>query len=197
VAVTPAPVDFRLALPVSWTELDLNPATRSEAIAKIVAERGQAGAQLGLGPAQLADILESLASQAEEKNGVYAAFYSDVMEGAPVSASLIVSIVPASGGAPPPGTDPTSIATVLQQMFPAEAGAELRELGAGPSVRVRRRLEAPIAGVGNVAVDNLQYIVVLPDLTRLALLDFSTPTIGLADAFVELFDAIAGTLVWT
>jgi hypothetical protein len=119
------------------------------------------------------------------------------MEGAPVSASLVVSVVPASGGAPPPGTDPVEVARVLQQMFPAEVGTELRDLGAGPAVRVRRRLEAPIGGLEKVGIENLQYIVVLPDLARLALLDFSTPTIGLADPFVELFDAIAATLTWT
>lgn len=196
-AVTPARADFKLSLPVSWVELDLDPATRAEAIAKIVAERGAAGQQLGLSRQQLTDLLERLAAQALEKNGVYVAFYSDVMEAAPVSASLIVSIVPASGEAPPPGTDPMSVAKVLQQMFPAEADVQLRELGAGPAVRVRRRLEAPLADVGNVAIENLQYVVVLPDLTRLALLDFSTPTVGLADAFAELFDAIAGTLSWT
>ena len=195
-AVT-ARADFRLSLPVSWAELDLNPATRPESIAKIVAERGKVGAQLGMSPGQLTDVLESLAAQAQAQNGVYAAFYSDVMEGAPVSASLVVSVVPASGGAPPPGTDPRDVARVLQQMFPAEAETELRELGPGPAVRVRRRLEAPIAGSANVPIENLQYVVVLPDLTRLALLHFSTPTIGLADPFVELFDAIAATMTWT
>jgi hypothetical protein len=196
VAVT-ASADFRLSLPVSWVELDLNPATRAEAIARIVAERGDAGTQLGLSRGQLTDLLESLAAQAQAKNGVYAAFYSDVMEGAPVSASLVVSVIPASGGAAPAGTDPVDVARVLRQMFPADADTELRELGAGPAVRVRRRFEAPIAGMEKVAIENLQYVVVLPDLVRLALLDFSTPTSGLADPFVELFDAIAATLTWT
>lgn len=189
--------DFKLSLPVAWVELDLNPATRAQTIAGIVADRAGAGEQLGLSRAQLGELLESLAAQAEAKNGVYAAFYSDVMEGAPVSASLIVSIVPGSGGPPPPGTDPMSVAQVLRKMFPADIDTELRELGAGPAVRVRRRLEAPVSGAGNVAIENLQYVVVLPDLTRLAVLDFSTPTVGLADPFVELFDAIAGTLAWT
>jgi hypothetical protein len=196
VAVT-ALADFRLSLPVAWVELDLNPATRAEAIAKIVAERGEAGTQLGLSRGQLTDLLESLAVQAQAKNGVYAAFYSDVMEGAPVSASLVVSVVPASGGGPPAGTDPVDVARVLRQMFPAEVDTELMELGAGPAVRVRRRFEAPIGGLEKVGIENLQYVVVLPDLVRLALLDFSTPTIGLADPFVELFDAIAATLTWT
>lgn len=189
--------DFKLSLPLAWVELDLNGETRAQTITDLVAERGGAGQQLGLSPKQLADLLENLAAQAQAQNGVYAAFYSDVMEGAPVSASLILSVVHGTGGAPPPGTDPMSVARVLQQMFPADADVQLRELGAGPAVRVRRRLQAPIADAGTVAVENLQYVVVLPDLIRLTMLDFSTPTIGLADAFVELFDAIAGTLAWT
>jgi hypothetical protein len=188
---------FKLSVPVAWVELDLNPATRARTIGDIVAERGGAGQQLGLSPGQLTDLLENLAGQARAQNGVYAAFYSDVMEGAPVSASLIVSILPGSGGAPPPGTDPMSVARVLQQMFPADADVQLRELAAGPAIRVRRQLEAPIADAGTLAVENVQYVVVFPDLMQLALLDFSTPTIGLADAFVELFDAIAETLAWT
>jgi hypothetical protein len=186
--------DFRLALPLAWVELDLNPATRAEAIARILDERGAAGQALGLSRAQLADMLESIAAQAEAKNGVYAAFYSDILEDKPVSASLIVSMVPATGGPPPPGSDAMSVAKVLQQMFPPENDTELRQIATGPALRVRRRLEAPISGVGTVSIEDLQYIVVLPDLTRLAVLDFSTPTIGLADLFVELFDAIAGTL---
>lgn len=189
--------DFRMSLPLAWVELDLNPATRAQSIARIVDERGAAGQALGLSREQLTDLLESVAAQAEAKNGVYAAFYSDILEDAPVSASLIVSIVPAAGDAPPPGSDAMSIARVLQQMVPSDVDTELRQLGAGPAVRIRRRLEAPIAGVGTVAIEDLQYVVVLPDLMRLALLDFSTPTVGLADPFVELFDAIAGTLTWT
>jgi hypothetical protein len=85
------------------------------------------------------------------------------MEGAPISASLILSILRGSGGAPPPGTDPTSIARVLQQMFPADADTRLQELGAGPAVRVRRQLRAPIGEAGTIAVENLQYVVVLPE----------------------------------
>jgi hypothetical protein len=186
--------DFRLALPLAWVELDLNPQTRAQSIAKIVEERGAAGQALGLNRNQLTEMLESIAAQAEAKNGVYAAFYSDILENAPVSASLIISIVPATGEPPPPGSDAMSIARVLQQMVPSEIDTELRELAVGPALRVRRHMEAPIEGVGNVAIEDLQYVVVLPDLMRLALLDFSTPTVGLADLFVELFDAIAGTL---
>ncbi len=186
--------DFRLALPLAWVELDLNPATRAQSIARIVDERGEAGQALGLARAQLTDMLESIAAQAEAKNGVYAAFYSDILEDKPVSASLIVSLVPATGEPPPPGSDAVSVARVLQQMVPADVDTELRQLAVGPAVRIRRRLEAPIAGLGSVAIEDLQYVVVLPDLMRLALLDLSTPTVGLADVFVELFDAIAGTL---
>lgn len=186
--------DFRLSLPLAWVELDLNPATRAQSIAKIVDERGEAGLALGLARHQLTDMLESIAAQAEAKNGVYAAFYSDILEDKPVSASLIVSMVPATGEPPPPGTDAMSVARVLQQMVPSDVDTELRQLGVGPALRLRRRLEAAISGVGPVAIEDLQYVVVLPDLMRLALLDFSTPTVGLADVFVELFDAIAGTL---
>lgn len=189
--------EFRMSLPLAWVELDLNPASRPQSIAKVVEERGAAGQALGLSREQLADLLEGVAAQAQAKNGVYAAFYSDILEDKPVSASLIVSIVPAAGEPPPPGSDAMSVAKVLQQMLPPDVDTELRQLGAGPAVRVRRRLEAAIAGVGNLAIEDVQYVVVLPDLMRLALLDFSTPTVGLAEPFVELFDAIAGTLTWT
>ncbi|MEW6477239.1 MAG: hypothetical protein AB1679_33720 [Actinomycetota bacterium] len=187
---------FRLALPVGWIELDLNPATRSEAIVRIMAERGGAAAGAGVSSAEMARLLEELASQAEAKQGVYAAFYSDVLEGRPVAASLIVSMVQAGGGPPPPGADSLAVAQALRARFPPGHDVELRQLAAGPAVRARRRLEAPLGGT-IVALDNVQYLVPRPDLTQLAILDFSTPTVGLADAFAEVFDAIAGTLGWT
>jgi hypothetical protein len=42
----------------------------------------------------------------------------------------------------------------------------------------------------------VQYFVPLPGSTDLVLLSFSTPNLGLADAMVELFDAMAESLQW-
>lgn len=70
----------------------------------------------------------------------------------------------------------------------------MRWLPAGPAARLRRRQSAPTTNGQVVPVESVQYFVPLPVGDRLVLLSFSTPCLGLAEAFVELFDTIAETL---
>lgn len=109
-------------------------------------------------------------------------------------------MVPAAGiggtGSPSPD-DLAALAGGLARLTDGTGAAStVVELSAGPAVRLRRRgsAEGPDARV--VEVEMLQYFVVVPGAARLLLLTFSTPNVALADALVELFDAIASTLRW-
>ena len=48
-----------------------------------------------------------------------------------------------------------------------------------------------------IEVETVQWFVLHPTGRWLAVLTFSTPNVGLAEAFGEVFDAIAWSLQWT
>lgn len=193
----PRSLDLRVAVPATWIELDLDPATRTESFARLVEARGLAAQAAGVAPGDLVAMLEGVAARARAAGAVYAAVYSDVIDGIQVSASLIASVVDGQGPPPPPGTDAAAVARGLVPMLAGSGPAEVRTLPAGPAVRVRTSLDAPVPGGGTAPVDNVRYAVPLPGLDRLALLEFSTPSLDLSDAFAGLFDAIAATLTWS
>jgi hypothetical protein len=196
----PGTVEIRVMTPASWIDLDLDPATRAESIDRLLDERAAAGG-IDVDPAQraeLAGLLERTAADAQAKGGIFASVFSDVFEGRPVSATLIVSLVAGEGGEPGEEVDRAGLAADLREVLADGAQSEVVQLPAGPAVRTRGHIEVPVgpAGSRTFTVESIQYFVPLPGATHLVLLSFSTPILALADAFAELFDAIAGTLSW-
>lgn len=196
---------LRIATPASWLPLDLDPRTREASIARLVAERAEASPETAhLGP-ELARMLEAATAEAQQRGGVFAAVYSTESEGRPVGASVVVSLVSAERKLePPPVGDPRRVlAEGLRERYAGpDADTTVVELPCGPATRVRRRLrmEVPVgagAPVAGADVEQVQFFVPLPGATHIALLTFSTPNVGLAEPFGQLFEAMAGTLTWT
>ena len=198
----------RLRTPASWVDLDLDPVTRAASIAAVVEEKAVGE--------RVRAMLEAAAGDAATRGAVFASLFSDTVGGKAMSASLVVSVVDAEpddvgGGAGSPGgggQDSSYDAAALQEIrlgiaedlaadF-AEGGgeSEIRALDAGPAARVRSRI-AVEDGQPATTVDLVQYFVPFPGGDRLAVLSFSTPNVSLADAFAEVFDAIASTLQWS
>ena len=196
---------LRVAAPASWVQLDLDPRTRAASMQRLVKERAEAflpAAQFG---PELAQALEATVAAAREQGGVFAAVFSTVSDGKPVGASVVVSLIPrANASVEVPAGDPRrTLADGLRERYAApEADVAVVDLPPGPATRVRRRVraEVPVGSGGptvGAEVEQVQYFVPLPGATHLALLTFSTPNLGLAEPFGELFEAIAGTLTWT
>lgn len=196
--------NVRLRTPAAWWDLDLDPATKASSIDQLLAQRSRGRADA------LRAALAAATEDAIQQRAVFASLYSDTVEGKTMSASLVVSVVDAVGdGDGESDGDPaglTGIRLEIAEDLVAEfrtdgAAAEVRTLEAGPAARVRRRQPVetgPDPSSGRRAeVDTLQYFVPFPDGDRLAVMTFSTPNLGLADAFAELFDAIASTLQWS
>jgi hypothetical protein len=190
--------ELGVMLPAKWIRVDLDPETRAASHAAIVAERGGPALEQGATEAGLAGLLEGVARAARAAGGVYAAFYSDVLGGRQVAASLVISVVEATGAPPPPEADTATLAASLRNLLAGEGEAEVRELPVGPAVRLRRQSNAPVPGGGasTAPVMNVRYVVPLPGLRRLAVLEFSTPNLALGDAFADLFDTIAASFSW-
>jgi hypothetical protein len=191
-------LDFRILLPAKWIELDLDPQTRTSSFRTIVAQRGASALDQGDTADELVSVLETAAAQALALGAVYAAFYSDVLgEDRPVTASLLVSIVRGTGAPLPEGANASTMVSALRDVYASGGETQVHELSASPAVWVKSRGEAPTPGGAIVPVLNIRYLVPVPDLDRIVVMQFSTPNLALAEPFAELFDAIAGSLAWT
>lgn len=187
---------FGLAIPASWSLLDLDPETAETGRRLLVAEAIPDGPGASEARALMARLLEPVAETAVYGEAQLAALYSSVAEGLPLGASLVASVLeatPGPDGRPPPGG--WTLVESLQATV-GGGGGERQDLPAGPSVRVQRRQVSNDAGV-RVEVETVQWFVLHPTGERMAVLSFSTPNVGLAEAFGEVFDAIAWSLQWT
>jgi hypothetical protein len=142
-------VQLGVMLPAKWIRVDLDPETRAEAHAAIVAERGGPALEQGATEADLTGLLEGVALTARAAGGIYAAFYSDVLGGRQVAASLVISVIEASGAPPPPDADAATLAASLRNLLAGEGETDVRELPVGPAVRLRRQSAAPVPGGGS------------------------------------------------
>jgi hypothetical protein len=194
------PRDVRLATPATWFDLDLDPETSRASITRFVEERAGRSPDRAQIRRELQGWLEQATADARSQGAVFASLLSDTVEGRPVAASLIASLARDGPGRGDDRSRVEALAARLARIGGPLAGVPtgIRELPAGWAVRARRRTTIEsFAFAGHPAeVENLQYFALIPGTTDVLLLSFSTPNLGLADAMVELFDAIAESLQW-
>ena len=185
-----------LLLPATWNRLDLAPATRLTSIARLVKRTTKAGPEFAEARTTMRAEFERAAEIGAASGASLAFVYWSAPEGKVASASLFVALVDATGrleGHPAPG--PRALADALAARY----GGEVGELEAGPAARVRRRGRVPAengSGTGPEA-EIVTWYVPHESGRRLAVLTFSTPNVGLAEEFGEVFDTVADTLRWT
>lgn len=211
-ATAPAELpEFNVAVPANWYALDLDPRTRTEAIAKVVEQRlgpGTAPEQLQV-RRELTGMLRGYARQAASHGAIYAALMDEVLAGTPISASMIVAAGEAprdDDGEPILAAEDLAAALAASEQDPGFVSAdvgdkpapEVFEMLAGMGVRLRRTTEAGIVTPDGreLATAESQYFVAVPDTDKVLVLTFSTPNLGVREALEELFDAIARTLDW-
>ncbi|MGW5136232.1 hypothetical protein [Streptomyces sp. NPDC004135] len=183
-----APV-FGLITPEDWYRVPLLPADRREASVTALIKRQFAGVDdQPVLRRKAEDQLLGTAEAAVEQGGVV--LYLSFLEagGIPLSASLLISrlyerfdgldVVAALAGS----------GEVTLETLPA----------VGRAARVLRRERAKQSRkLGSEFEDTVvEYFVPVPDREEVLMLTFSTPLEPIADAMVELFDAVAGTLRW-
>lgn len=209
------PVDFRLLTPANWYVLDLNPATRSGSLARLVESRFGATDDPRLVQArrELTAVLRGAAREAEESGAVYAALMDTMISDVALSASVLAVVGPAPTDddgnvvTDPRALSATLLAAELTSIVdsatgtPPEAGddsAEIVELPAGPAVRLRRATDTGLAGsTGETAkAAETQYFLPVPRSDQLLVLTFATPNVDFRTDFDELFDRIAETVEW-
>ncbi|MFM9640959.1 hypothetical protein ACKI1X_30340 [Streptomyces turgidiscabies] len=154
--------------------------------------------------AQLRQELIGQATKAFDEGGIE--LYLSLQQAGPftVPASLLIAL-----GLPPQGRRLPALDEIAGGL--AAEGNDSREvsvveLPAGPALRVREEFnparDRPPVGAEKEAEYalpsvTLDYQVQVPRAEAILLLTFSTPLVQIADAMVDLFDAVAGSLSWT
>jgi hypothetical protein len=205
----PDVAELRLTTPDDWWVLPLDAQTRHQAIARLVEERvtpaegvsARATTQLRN---DLTALLRRTAAEAAEAGGVFCASMVGIDGDAAVSANVLVLVRPIAATNPDAGatTDVAALAAAMRadpgptygDSVPEVDVVELPQMG--EAVRVKSRRVASVSVLGReVPAVSVQYVVPLPGSPSCIVMTFTSPAFAYEDVLVELFDAIAATLV--
>ncbi|WP_405817421.1 hypothetical protein OG241_23060 [Streptomyces sp. NBC_01390] len=198
------PADYQLLLPEGWFRVHIDLERREKSVDALVERQFKGIDNAPQIKAQLRRELLAQATSAFDEGGIE--LYLSLQQAGPftVPASLLVAL-----GLPPQGGRLPALDDIAGRL--AAEGTESREvsvveLAAGPALRVRdeydparARPPVPKETEADYALPSvtLDYQVQIPRAQAILLLTFSTPLIQIADAMVDLFDAVAGSLSWT
>jgi hypothetical protein len=193
----------RLAMvtPGDWIVLPLDPKTRDKRIARLVEREVGKEDRVAWLRRQTTVELRKVAAQARQRGAFFAAVSSQIVGDKPLAASALALMMSAGDEREAELLhDPEAMALVLDAEEPGAETLErsLVDLKIGRAVRLRR-----LVGTGihdqegrEAPAQNVQFFVPLPEVGKLLALVFSTPILPLADAYAEVFDAMAASASW-
>ncbi|MEU0769127.1 hypothetical protein ACWDN6_18730 [Streptomyces albogriseolus] len=175
--MTVTPVDYELLLPDGWFRIGIEPASRERSVGALVDRRFGGVDDAPHFKRRLRDDLLEQAAAAYDQGGIELYLSMQQAGALTVPASLLVTLLP-------PGR------------VSEAADASVVELAAGTAWRRRGCTDAAPDDSEALPSVTLDYQVPVPGTGTHLLLTFSTPLVQIADAMVELFDAVAGSLRW-
>ncbi|MFF4748333.1 hypothetical protein ACWD5R_00420 [Streptomyces sp. NPDC002514] len=196
------PADYRLLLPEGWFLVPVSPDRRERSVDVLINRQFEGVDNAPHIKRQLRDKLLAQAAAAYQGGGIE--LYISLQQAGPLTipASLLITLLPT----------PHSERALTAQDFAArlssdgEADVSIVELPAGTAVRTRtpagQPTQSPPVGVPGSTEPplpsvTLTYQVPVPTTRAYLLLTFSTPLVEIADVMIELFDAVAGSMIWT
>lgn len=192
------PRDVELVAPAGWWPIELDPTRTERSIAALIDRQFRGRDDLPHIKAELARELGERAALAREGGGVQLWLCTELAGPIPLPASLLVTVVGSPPGGPGQGEFAAETLDALRVRF-VERGDEavMVKIGLGPALRTRRQV--PLGdGADDMAATEVDFHCAIPGADRFLLMTFSTPmpVPELRDAFVELFDAMAGAARW-
>ena len=187
---------FQLTVPASWYVLELSPEAVEPTLRGAVMSRaGDDPRQRRLGRALIAELLKVVRT-AQRRGAIYAAGTFEVFAEGPVTATVMVSVV-----TPPPGAR-GDLLSQLGRMRPQGAGepdgtwrnvlpVDLPEVG--PAGRVVGVQDLPVNDEVSVRYVVMHTVIPIPGSDGALVVTCGSPNLPLADALLDLFDAITGT----
>lgn len=174
------PRDFAVLLPPGWTRIPID--GREGARAAALAAQKSADLpepQRSQARESLTRLIRSALRDARSCGGIDIMLSLAERDGVPLAASCLISYLDQGQEVP--------LEMLAAELSGSGGEVTLAEAGGGAAVRHR------YAGSGLTKVD---WFLPLPGRTGLLVMSFGTPVEPLAEAFVLLFDAIAGSLRW-
>jgi hypothetical protein len=185
------PSDYRLMVPEGWVRIALDPEVWPRRIAALVEDRFRG---IDNAPHLKAQMREELAARAQEAwVGGGVELYLSMLNVAdvPVSASLLVTLIPYE-----PGSKHASLEDLALLYAANGEDATMVELPAGLAM-AHRYMSDPAPESGSKYSDTHYDVTIqVPNSESCLLFSFSTPVEPLADPLVELFESIALSLTW-
>lgn len=195
--VTAATGGYSLVLPPGWARIPLASGTES-AISRIL-DRSFASVprdKVATARRELQVHLRSMATAAQERNGIDLYLPTERMHGFTVAASFIVAEV--SFGA----EDSPDPATIVTRLVADASTSDVVEVDGTAGARAESVQPPERGATHEFGARQVDYVIPVPgDVDRWVVVTFSTigqgrPTDALADLLVELFDAIMTTFRW-
>lgn len=177
---------YRLVLPDGWFRVDLAPGLRERSVNELVRRQFAGIDNAPHLKAQARRELLAKAEAARAAGGLEMYLSLQQAAGIPLSASLVILLVP------PPGTGTVTARDLARSLAGDERQATTVELPAGQAVRVLRREQSQDASESAI----LELLVPVPHSGEWLLLAFAAPLGPLVPALTKLFDAIGATLRW-
>ncbi|MGK5531647.1 hypothetical protein [Streptomyces sp. URMC 129] len=200
-AVEPAPPSsYRVITPTDWFRIPLlSTDKRNRAVQTLVdmtyPNRDQDAARRH----DLKELLGTVVADAAQRDGVELYLSTQGIVGVPIPATLLVTAEP-EDPEHPVRLPPEMLADGIRDKYGEGAAVSVVALPSGPAVRCRRQELTPDAKELGQPEERpntlLEFYLPVPHTGAWLLLTFSTPIPELADAQVEMFDAIAGSLRW-
>ncbi len=195
------PTSFRLRLPTGWLELDLDRRTSESSIDRLLREQVRLDPELRDQRAGLRRLLREAVRDARAAGAAFVACLPPRAEQDLLAGTVMVSLLTRASDAGPPTVDELSgQLTPEPRREASETWQEvsLTTLADGrPAVRSAGvqdiALEQP-AATGERTLRTVLQQTLVPVPEGLLAVSCSSPQVAIADAWLELFDALTGTL---
>ncbi|MCX4989243.1 MULTISPECIES: hypothetical protein [unclassified Streptomyces] len=202
----PPPSDYQLLLPDAWFRVALEPERRRQSVDALVNRQFDGVDNEPRLRRLLRQELLERATNAFDQGGIELYISLQRAGSLTIPASLLITLIPPRN----PGAELPSLRELADELE-AEGRqgrtVSMSELAAGMAMRVRVDPDAPAVHPTDPTTSGEADIDALPSMTvdyqlgvprsdMYLLLTFSTPLVQIADAMVDLFDAVAGSLSW-
>jgi hypothetical protein len=191
-ADAPPPSDYRLMVPAEgWTRIVLDPEVWPRRISALVEKQFRGIDNAPHLKAEMRADLDRRCRNAWDGGGVELYLVSMDIHGIPVSASLLVTLIPR-----PVGQAKPSMRAMALGLSVEGRDARVDAMPAGEAL-VQRYKTPPQPGDGSTYPDtHYDALFDVPNTNSQLLLSFSTPVAPLGDVLTELFESVALSLVW-
>lgn len=185
---------WTLMLPPNWVSLPTEAAAGRAAVTRLLDRRlaHLPRDQIATVRRRLRSELRALLAEARDAGAGSVHTHLALMRGLPVTATCAVALLEG-------GVDDPRLVAELVGAFGSDGTVDqldVRPLAGLPAIRRRRRVSTPIEETGQQAAGTvLDWAVPLPDGEGALLMSFSTLTEPVVEELVQLFDAIAASLL--